>query len=233
MDNPIIVALDGMDVDTAWATAQKLSGNVWGFKANDLLLTPETAEDKEMVSFSGLCAAQHMRKCGNLMLDPKLHDIPKTVRNDCKKLKGIGADIVTIHAGGGPAMIRAATEELPDSIAAVTLLTSISAKDCRLMYRQDPETYVEMLGMIAEKNGSSYLVCSALELDVLRDVKIPKIVPGIRPRWYQEADDQERTATPVEAMEKGAKFLVMGRPILKDSNPVEAAQRTLREIEKG
>jgi orotidine-5'-phosphate decarboxylase len=233
MDNPIIVALDGMDVNTAHATAEKLSGHVWGFKANDLLLTMEVSEGKKMVSFSGLAVAQGLTRYGNLMLDPKIHDIPKTAKNDGSKLQKIGAKIVTVHASGGSEMLKTAEIMLPGCIAAVTLLTSISSQECRLMFRQDPETLVKMLAMIAEKAGVSYLVCSALELDVLSDISVPKIVPGIRPRWYQEADDQKRTATPAEAMEKGAKFLVMGRPILKDPDPVAAAQKTLDEIKKG
>ncbi|KKN96788.1 hypothetical protein LCGC14_0164320 [marine sediment metagenome] len=224
MDNPIIVALDGIDMSKAIALAQLLKDDVWGFKVNDLFFQ------------HGIQAANNLGVFGNVMLDGKFHDIPNTVENTTKKIAIFGhpaPGIVTIHASGGPAMIRAAVEYLPGKVAAVTVLTSLDEDACMHVYNVRPEVAVKRLASMAHEYGASFIVCSPLELAALKDIPRPKIVPGIRPLWYQEADDQARKMTPAEAMEAGAGFLVMGRPILRADDPVEAAQRTLEEIKKG
>lgn len=220
MDNPIIVAMDGMTLKDAQMMADKLSRWVWGFKFNDLFFERgmEIGADFEQKAF---------------MIDAKFHDIPNTVRNVTKKLAGWGAEIVTVHASGGKVMIEAAVENLPGKVAAVTVLTSLDEKACRHIYNVGPTIKVHTLAQDAMKAGASYIVCSPLELETLGGIDLPKIVPGIRPLWYQEKDDQARKMTPTEAMEAGARFLVMGRPILRADDPVEAAQRTLEEIRKG
>lgn len=220
MDNPIIVAMDGMTLDEAQDMAEKLDRWVWGFKFNDLFFERgmEIGADFEQKNF---------------MIDAKFHDIPNTVANATKKLAGWGAQIVTVHASGGRAMIKAAVENLPGKIAAVTVLTSLDEDACMEVYNVRPLTAVVRLAEMAQASGASFAVCSPLELQALTSVSLPKIVPGIRPVWYQEADDQARKMTPAEAMEAGAGFLVMGRPILRADDPVEAAQRTLEEIQKG
>ncbi len=220
MDNPIIVAMDGMTLDAAQEMAQKLERWVWGFKFNDLFFERgmQIGADFEQKTF---------------MIDAKFHDIPNTVANATKKLAGWGAEIVTVHASGGVEMIEAAVENLPGKVAAVTVLTSLDAAQCYHIYGCSPKEKVLQLARKAVLGGASFTVCSALELQYLSEIDLPKIVPGIRPLWYQEADDQARKMTPVEAMEAGAGFLVMGRPILRADDPVEAAQRTLEEIKKG
>lgn len=220
MDNPIIVAMDGMTLDAAQEMAEKLQRWVWGFKFNDLFFERgmQIGADFEQKTF---------------MIDAKFHDIPNTVANATKKLAGWGAEIVTVHASGGKEMIEAAVENLPGKIAAVTVLTSISPEDCVALFGDEPPYMVRSLATQAKEAGASFVVCSSLDLGILDTIDLPKIVPGIRPLWFQEKGDQKRTATPVEAMEAGAGFLVMGRPILKADDPVEAAQRTLSEIKKG
>lgn len=224
MDNPIIVALDGLDMIQVAEMAKKLKNDVWGFKFNDLLSR-----------INGLLVIDGLSENNAIMVDPKYHDIPNTVGNSCAQLKEAIArvGIVTVHASGGPEMIKAAVEVFPEQIAAVTLLTSISEELCHSQFNQSTDDFVTDMAGRAQEAGASYIVCSPQELESLANITIPKIVPGIRPVWYQEKNDQQRVSTPVDAMEKGAKFLVMGRAILKDPDPVAAAQRTLDEIRKG
>ena len=243
VDNPIIVALDGMDVATALETAEALRGKVWGVKVNDLFFE------------HGLSVVQMLKEHTNVMLDWKGHDIPNTVKNTGAKFAadlaaqtlmdqtvnptrstGLKADIVTVHASGGVPMMQEAVRTLaPDtSVAAVTVLTSLDDMQCRMIYGDEPSVVVERLARFAMTAGASYIVCSPQELDTLSSMPLPKITPGIRPAWFQDKGDQKRTTTPAEAMANGARFLVMGRPILKaECGPVEAAERTLEEIAKG
>ena len=222
MDNPIIVALDGIGFDRANAIAERLKDDVWGFKINDLFFE------------HGLAAVCALSVFGPVMLDGKFHDIPNTVKNTTEKIAALcDPGIVTVHASGGGEMIRTAAENLPGKVAAVTVLTSHSPLSTRVNYGGTPEAVVRVLAEQAELSGAAFLVCSPNELAILSDINLPKIVPGIRPNWYKTADDQQRVATPVSAMAAGAKFLVMGRPILRADDPVEAAQKTLKEIKKG
>lgn len=220
MNNPIIVALDGIGLDEALALAEKLNRWVWGFKLNDLFFE------------HGMSVLSDFEQ-KNVMLDAKFHDIPNTVANATKKLSGWGAQIVTVHATGGVEMMKAAVENLPGKVAAVTVLTSINRDDCLALFGDEPPYVVMTLAHHAKEAGASYLVCSPLELEILDTINLTKIVPGIRPLWYQENDDQARKMTPAEAMAAGAGFLVMGRPILRADDPVEAAQKTMEEIKKG
>jgi len=216
MHNPIIVALDGLTCSMAREWIEKLHKHVWGFKFNDLMHGVVPNIDKFKV-----------------MLDPKLHDIPNTVKNTCCQIQwtyGV-PDIVTVHASGGIEMMHAAVDVFPDSVAAVTVLTSLDTIGCQAIYNRYVSDQVAVLATLAGDANVSYLVCSGQELETLKDVKIPKIVPGIRPRWFQDAGDQKRVIGPGEAIKLGARFLVMGRPILQASDPVEACQKTLEEIQ--
>lgn len=222
MNNPIIVALDGMKYQDALDLAKKLQGKVWGFKVNDLAYSmnlerhlPELAE------------------YGKLMFDLKLHDIPNTVKNYCDKIGKWPVDIVTIHASGGWEMISAASHALPGKIAAVTVLTSLNDTICKSIYHDAVLDQVQTLCAIAQNAGAHYVVCSPEELEKLRYNVIKKITPGIRPVWYEASDDQKRVSTPVEAIKAGASFLVIGRPITKSEDPVAAAEKTLAEINGG
>jgi len=239
MENPIIVALDGKSYDESVEIATLLRGHVWGFKVNDLLLD------------SGIAVIQELQEHGCVMADPKLHDIPNTIKNGGTRLvEGIAPDIITVHASGGYKMLEEAVHVLPTQIAAVTVLTSLNEEDCAEIYNSPLAVAVTRLACVAARARVSYIVCSAadLALTVFQErmaeftgnaALIPKICPGIRPRWWQDQqhkqDDQNpvRTMTPVEAIQAGAKYIVIGRPILNAPDPVEAAQRTLEEIAKG
>lgn len=249
MNNPIIVALDGMTSADALATAEALRGKVWGVKVNDLFFA------------HGIAIVRMLKEHQRVMLDWKGHDIPNTVTNTATKFTtppvvrdaddqpvtmadamvapgstGQQPDIVTVHASGGVPMMQAAVRTLApaSSVAAVTVLTSLDTAACQAIYGAGPAAVVAHFAQMAVEAGVAYLVCSAQELDILSSVALPKITPGIRPAWFQDRGDQQRTTTPAEAIARGARFLVMGRPILKAAcGPVEAAERTLAEIAKG
>jgi orotidine-5'-phosphate decarboxylase len=229
--NPIIVALDGKSMDESLDIAERLKDKVWGFKANDLY------------ALHGLEGIKRLAYRGRVMLDAKWHDIPNTVKNYAKRVTQMGEYypvIATVHASGGREMISAASEALRGfcQVAAVTCLTSLDADVTEEVFAMSPESMVTRLVEEATEGGAGMVVCSPQELGLSCFNKKHKwafkgsiITPGIRPEWHQDAaDDQKRTMTPAEAMAAGADYLVMGRPILQAENMVEAAEKTLAEI---
>lgn len=221
----IVIPLDGMTKKSALEVAVKLAGKVWGFKANDLLIE------------CGVGIIEELKQFGNVFADPKLHDIPNTVANSMKKLAIVGADLVTVHASGGVEMMRAAVDVAGDSkVLAVTVLTSLDEDTAHLTFGNPIKATVLQFARNASLAGVFGVVCSPKELEILSKQpelqSLAKITPGIRPEWYQVDDDQKRTMTPAEAAKLGATLLVIGRPILKAKDPVEAAEKTAREIEE-
>lgn len=205
-ENKVIVALDGMTQKRALKIATLLKGHVWGFKVNDLLF-----EDGSIIT--------RLKKFGNVFADAKLHDIPNTVANSVAKLSDAGADFITVHASGGIEMMKAAKKNAGTSkIIAVTVLTS------ELL-----ETEKKVLKLVhdAIEAGADGVVCSGLELKSIIAIQtnLLKIVPGIRPRWYTEADDQIRTMAPDIALQRGADHIVIGRPITSSKDPLRAITR--------
>lgn len=223
LNNPVIVALDGMSKTKALSVADSIKDFVWGFKLNDLLL----AEGASVIS--------EFKKFGKVFADPKLYDIPNTVSNGVKRLVGAGADIITVHASGGTEMLKAAYSEAKQSeIYAVTVLTSFSEQGCKEVYRTAPSNQVIHLARCVVKAKGNGVVCSPQELELLKNDSETKnlayLTPGIRPSWYVTKDDQSRVTTPKEAINLGAKYIVIGRPITHADNPAEAAERVAQEI---
>lgn len=221
MDNesPIIVALDRLGPRAALHLAEQLENLVWGFKVNDLFFQ------------EGYKILELLQDCGHVMCDGKFHDIPNTGTNTLSKLAPF-ADIFTVHASGGRALVAAAATAAPGKIAAITILTSLDAKECREIYGDVPAERVPYFARKAQEAGASYMVCSGKELPLVEHIALKKIVPGIRPSWYVKGDDQKRVVTPAKAIEGGADLLVIGRPIVEADDPTEAAKRTLEEIQK-
>ncbi|MGE0415500.1 MAG: orotidine-5'-phosphate decarboxylase, partial [Acetobacteraceae bacterium] len=167
-----------------------------------------------------------------IFLDVKLHDIPNTVAGGIRAILPLGPRMVTIHAGGGAAMIRAAREAADSAgenrpmILAVTVLTSLD--DDALAATGVPDgaaAQVLRLGRLAIDAGADGLVCSPLEVALLRRELGPGpalVVPGIRPAGAASGD-QARTMTPPEAMAAGASWIVVGRPITGAADPAAAA----------
>jgi len=223
--NPIVIPLDGMTRETALEVAAKLAGKVWGFKANDLLVE------------CGVGIITELKQFGNVFADPKLHDIPSTVANSMAKLAAAGADLVTVHASGGVEMMRAAVDAAGESkVLAVTVLTSLDEDSAHLIFGNPIKATVLQFARNASLAGVYGVVCSPKELEILGKQPelqpLAKVTPGIRPAWHQVGDDQKRVMTPAEAAELGATLLVIGRPILKADDPLEAAERTAQEIQE-
>ncbi|MBI4032126.1 orotidine-5'-phosphate decarboxylase [Candidatus Berkelbacteria bacterium] len=225
----IIVALDGVGRQEAFDLTRQLASipGVWGVKVNSLLR-------KEGYGLIDVLHGLGVR----VMADLKLPDIPNTVRNDCEFLRPHQPEIVTVHASGGAEMVRAAVETLGEAsqVIAITVLTSLGVGDCVRIYRRRPEHAVTMLAWEALGGGAAGIVCSPQELRQLNQLPqevraLRRITPGIRPA-DAPADDQARTMTASEAIAAGANLIVIGRPIVKAPDPVEAAERFAREVEE-
>ncbi len=228
--NPLIVALDGIDVQAATELIQALRGRVWGFKLNDLL------HDRNLQRLLD-DAGDDVR----FFFDCKLHDIPNTVANTVQRICDRRApDLLTVHASGGPKMLEtavAAAQEVTGDVTgvlSVTVLTSLDAGVCQRVFNADPATRVESLARSAKEAGCFGMVCSPLELPVARRLGIRAVVPGVRPEWWVRAhpggDDQARVATAGDAIAGGATALVIGRPIVRANDPAQAVADTLAEI---
>ena len=163
-----------------------------------------------------------------IFLDLKLHDIPNTVAGACRSVADINPKFLTVHASGGSKMISAASSTLPNvEITAVTILTSL---DQEQMITMGLSGSIESLTLNLAKNavssGARAIVSSPQEVSLLRKhlgEKVTLITPGVRPSGA-ERDDQERIMTPREAIEAGADFVVIGRPITRVSDPNQAAE---------
>lgn len=174
----------------------------------------------------------------DIFLDLKLHDIPNTVAKAVQSLSHLPVSLLTIHASGGSEMMAAAEQARRScrakmTLLAVTVLTSVDQQAlAETGVAATPETQVAVLARLAQKAGVGGIVCSPRELDLLRRDLGPApvlVTPGIRPA-DSSADEQKRIMTPRQAAEAGANFIVVGRPILKSTDPAEAVRRILSEI---
>ncbi len=176
-----------------------------------------------------------------IFLDLKLHDIPNTVGRATQVAVGYGVDLLTIHASGGSVMLRAAVEAAQSSpcrLLAVTLLTSLGPEQVRqeLCIEADPSDYALHLAQLAQAQGFTGLVCSPQEVSRLRQALGPDVLlvtPGIRLSPSDTGhgasppleDDQQRIWTPARALQAGADYLVVGRPVMASPDPVVAFQQ--------
>jgi len=206
--SPIILAVDTKDLDTAknWIEATNDSINVYKFGL-------------EFYLKFGAQGLRDLSSAGDfkIFLDLKLHDIPNTVSSAVASVADLVPKFLTIHASGGGAMIRAASEAGPDiSITAVTVLTSLSDADLNeIGFSRDAQISAVALAKLASENGARSIVCSPFEANKIRIAvgeKFEIITPGVRPVGA-ELGDQKRVMTPKEAMSAGANYLVIGRPI--------------------
>ena len=169
-----------------------------------------------------------------VFLDLKLHDIPNTVASAIHSLAALEIDYLTVHAGGGPAMLRAARQAAGSiRLLAVTVLTSMDEHELAAVgVTHQPNEQVQRLAQTAAHAGISGLVCSALEAQALRAAlgdQVFLVCPGIRPKG-SASGDQKRIATPAQALQDGANLLVVGRPIRSAADPRTAAQLILKDM---
>ncbi len=170
-----------------------------------------------------------------LFLDLKLHDIPNTVRNGVMGVSQLGVDYLTLHTLGGKEMIEtAAGVKGNTNLLGVTLLTSHDEGYLEEIGVSLPkEEFILRLAKIGLESGCDGLVCSAHEVEFLKERlgDFLAVVPGIRPAGFSKGD-QKRVATPREAVERGADILVVGRPIVEAPNPKGVVEQILEEISK-
>lgn len=199
----------------------------------------------ELFSAEGPDVVRLVKSAGKkVFLDLKLHDIPRTVERAVKSGAALGVDLMTIHASGGKAMIRAAADaaatfgEKAPKILAVTCLTSLDQSDLDdLGVQREMPNQVEALGLLAITNGADGIVCSPREVANMNRVLVPAaqgkkvvfVTPGVRPAGA-DVGDQKRVATPAGAVRDGSTHLVVGRPILEAQNPIAAAHAIRAEM---
>ena len=208
-DPPIAVALDAPDVPTAQQWAAEVAPHVSALKLGLEFYLAAGAPGVRQVRLAAPDAL--------LFLDLKLHDIPNTVAGAALAVAGLRPDFLTVHALGGGAMVSAAARALPETqIAAVTILTSMSADDLAgVGIAGTPADAVLRLAELSVAAGARALVCSPHEVSAVRSAvgdDIVLITPGVRPVGA-DAGDQRRVTTPAAALERGADLLVIGRPI--------------------
>jgi orotidine-5'-phosphate decarboxylase len=233
MQNPIIAALDVPTVQQALELAQQLAPVVGAFKIG-----------KELFTSAGPDIVRRVRDTGaSVFIDLKFHDIPNTVAKAVAAAVRLDVQMLTIHASGGSEMMRAAEQAAQQTAAqlgrpaplvlGVTVLTSQDSNTlAELGGETDVAKQVERLALLAAKSGLRGLVCSPLEIVALRRILPPQmqlVTPGIR-TGAEKADDQKRTLTPREAINAGASWLVIGRPITAAANPRASAETILASL---
>ncbi|MBO7542985.1 orotidine-5'-phosphate decarboxylase [bacterium] len=230
MTNPVITALDVSDREAMRSLIKQLAPYGGIFKLGLEMFVGFGPDIVKEVIASG----------GKVMLDLKLHDIPNTVKKAAKNAGLLGAELLTVHASGGSAMLKAAVEGVKESgsktkILAVTVLTSIDEETLQkeLGVEKSVLEQVKSLAMIAKESGVDGVVCSPKEIKAIRECCGPDfliVTPGIRPKWAA-VNDQKRIKTPAEAIDDGANYIVVGRPITEANSPAGAMKDILKEIE--
>lgn len=232
---PIAVALDVPTLDEAVELAAVLQGEVAVCKVG-----------LELFGAHGPDAVRRIGEQAPVFLDLKLHDIPTTVGRAARVLGRLGVAMVTVHASGAAPMVRAAVKGLaagheeaghegaPPIVLGVTVLTSMGDDDLASINAPAAREQVPALATLAVEAGARGLVCAPTDVSIVRAAVGPDITlvtPGVRPSWAQ-AHDQQRVATPGEALAAGADLLVVGRPITRSEDPARAARRIGAELQE-
>lgn len=219
MHNPLIVALDVRTREKALSLVKGLKDHVSIFKVGPALFTrygPEIVRD--------------IQKCGcHVFLDLKLYDIPNTVVNAAKAIADLNVAMFTVHISGGREMLKTAVQSISElrtakpKILGVTVLTSVA--------EASTDKVLELVN-VAKECRLDGVVSSPLEIESIRKIAGEDFVivtPGVRPKGAK-AGDQKRIATPSEAVKKGANYIVVGRPIIENSDPKSVVEQILGEI---
>jgi len=223
----LIVALDFPSGQEALNFVDRLDGTCRWFKVG-----------LELFLAAGGSIVETLRNRGySVFLDLKFHDIPNTVAGAVRSVAPLGAQLLTIHASGGPAMLAAAAEAAagfytPPELLAVTVLTSMDSAQLRATgVAASPGDQAMLLAKMAFANGIDGFVCSPEEAAGLRAAMPGStlVTPGIRPAGAS-VGDQKRIATPAAALAAGASYLVVGRPITQAVDPAQAAIAILEEM---
>ena len=226
MTNKVIVALDNKNLRQIVSIVKKTKSEAYGFKIG-----------KEFFYNYGIEGYKKIYKIlPNIFLDLKLHDIPNTVEKALKAIVKLKPLLSTIHISGGDEMQRvsAKLKKYKTKILGVTILTSLNSSQTKKYYNnQNVNQLVKKFAINAKKNNLDGIVCSPLEISTVRKEvgnKMLIVVPGIRleKKQINKKDDQKRILTPKQAINLGADYLVIGRPIVESNNPL----KILKEINK-
>ena len=231
-DPRIIVALDYPDAKGALDLSSRLDPTLCRLKVG-----------KELFTAAGPSLLEKLQQQGfSVFLDLKYHDIPNTVAAACQAAAGLGIWMINVHALGGRAMMLASREALakagrrPPKLIAVTVLTSIGTADMtEIGLGGSPQEAAARLARLAQECGLDGVVCSAEEAPRLRAATAPGfllVTPGIR----LESDargDQSRVVTPVEAVRRGADYLVIGRPVTQSRDPAATLAAIRQSLKEG
>ncbi len=220
----VIVALDSNDLKKIKKIVTKLKSEVYAFKIG-----------YEFFLNYGLKGYKEIRKISpKIFFDLKLHDIPNTVCNGIKAIEKLKPLLTTIHISGGDEMMKASLiERRKTKILGVSILTSLDSNQTRKYYNEkNIENLVKKFVKQAKKIGLDGIVCSPKEIKYVRKETGKNFIivtPGIRPKKSKNIkDDQKRILSPLEAINLGADFLVIGRPITQSKDPL----KILEEINK-
>ena len=217
-DSKVIVALDFADENSTMNLVDRLEPGLCRLKIGKELFTRCGPDLVRRIVDSGY----------DVFLDLKFHDIPNTVANACRAAADLGVWMLNVHALGGPTMLAAARAALssPDSplLIAVTILTSSSEEDLKAVGIESSTTeMVVQLATLSKQQGLDGVVCSARETSELKTAlgkEFVLVTPGIR-LPTDEADDQKRIVSPVDAITQGSDYLVIGRPITQAEDPIQ------------
>ncbi|MCR6544596.1 orotidine-5'-phosphate decarboxylase [Dehalobacterium formicoaceticum] len=237
MKEKLIVALDVSTREKALRLAEQLWDKVGAFKVGMQLYNsvgPDIVKDIQALG-------------GKVFVDLKFHDIPNTVSQASRIITGKGAFMFTLHASGGKEMMEKSALAVQETAAemkitkpivlAITVLTSISQEvfQNEVGIQRPIEDQVVEWAKLAQNSGIDGVVASPKEISAIRKACGPDFIivtPGIRPLWAA-SNDQKRIMTPKEAVQLGATYLVVGRPITAQEKPGEAAQKIVTEMEEG
>jgi|TARA_R100000049_G_C1951414_1_gene99556 orotidine-5'-phosphate decarboxylase len=218
MSNPIYLALDVPQLNDGIDLVNKVKGHVGGIKLGLEFFCAHGAHGVHMIGQLGL----------PIFLDLKLHDIPNTVAAAMQAIHVLEPAIVTVHAGGGRAMMEDAKAAAGENtrVVAVTMLTSMDERDlARTGIEGSAHDQVMRLAQLANDAGLDGIVCSGQEVKAVHDQWRDGyfVVPGLRPAG-SAVGDQKRVVTPRQARDHGASVLVIGRPISRADDPARAAR---------
>ena len=218
MSNPVYLALDLPQLDAGKALIEKVKGHIGGVKLGLEFFCAHGTHGVHEIAHLGL----------PVFLDLKLHDIPNTVAGAMQALHVLEPAIMTVHASGGRAMMEDAKAAAGENtkVVAVTMLTSLDETDlARTGVAGTPHDHVMRLAELAQASGLDGIVCSGQEVgSVHKQWKDGFfVVPGLRPGG-RATGDQKRVVTPRQARDDGASVLVIGRPISRAEDPLQAAR---------
>jgi orotidine-5'-phosphate decarboxylase len=216
----IIVAIKGNSYEKLKPYIPELSKLVWGFKVNDLRYNADTIKT--------------LYDLGGVMVDAKIYEIPEDQENEIMRFNTC-ADIITVHISS--AFIKQGEVNF-DTLAGVTVLTSMNESTCKFVYNDSRVNVVEKFIQFAIDNNYGHIVCSGADIKnpnifkMIMDSNIKTICPGIRmnDKLQVTNDDQSFVITPKEAVILGIDYIVIGRPISQAPDPIDAVKRILDEL---